>query len=179
MIVTVCRLFRSKGPGDLVDALPGVHKEHPDARLVVVGGEMEPGFLAELQHLARDLGVERHVSFTGRRNDVPRLMAAADVYAMPSLYEPFGLVYLEAMAMELPVVALNSGGTPEVVVHGETGLLSDPGDLDALTAHLVRLLDDPDERARMGERGRRLVEERFTIRRMADDVAAVYARVAA
>ena len=63
-------------------------------------------------------------------------MAAADVFAMPSVGEPFGLVYAEAMAMELPVVALDSGGAPEVVQHGITGLLSAPGDLDALADNL-------------------------------------------
>ncbi len=105
------------------------------------------------------------------------LMAAADVFAMPSVGEPFGLVYAEAMAMELPVVALDSGGTPEVVQHGTTGLLSAPGNLDALADNLSRLLADPDRRHRMGMNGRHRVETEFTSARMAADVAHVYQAV--
>ena len=111
----------------------------------------------ELAALADELGVDDSVVFTGRRSDVARLMAAADVFAMPSLEEPFGLVYLEAMAMRLPVVALDSGGTPEVVEHGRSGLLSAPGDIDALAANIVELLSDagpagPHGRARTARR---------------------------
>jgi glycosyltransferase involved in cell wall biosynthesis len=97
---------------------------------------------------------------------------------MPSFEEPFGLVFAEAMAMELPVVALRNGGTLEVVAEGRTGLLSDPGDGDALAANLATLLDDPDLRRRMGAEGRRCVEDRFTIDRMAADTEDVYRSVA-
>jgi glycosyltransferase involved in cell wall biosynthesis len=106
-------------------------------------------------------------------------MAAADVFAMPSLGEPFGLVYLEAMAMRRPVVALDHGGTPEVVEHGRTGLLAAPGDVNGLAKHLLQLVRDPALRARMGDLGRRTVEERFTARRMASDMAGVYSEVLA
>jgi glycosyltransferase involved in cell wall biosynthesis len=101
-------------------------------------------------------------------------MAAADIYAMPSFGEPFGLVFLEAMAMQLPVVALNSGGAAEVVEHGTTGLLSDPGDIGALSKHLLALIGDPGRRELMGINGRRRVEEHFTTARMASDTALVY-----
>ena len=135
-------------------------------------------FEAELAELVEHLGVERNVTFTGRRSDVRRLMAAADVYAMPSFGEPFGLVFLEAMAMRLPVVALDNGGTPEVVEHGKTGLLSSPGDVDAVAQHLLTLMRSPDLRAQMGAQGRRRVEQRFTTDRQAADMAAVYALIA-
>lgn len=178
VIVTVCRLFPGKGPTELIRAVAKVRADHPDVRLVIVGGEMVSGYQAELEALAADLGVAANVMFTGRRRDVPRLMAAADIYAMPSLGEPFGLVFAEAMAMELPVVALDSGGAPEVVEHGVSGLLSPHGDIDALATHLRELVDDPDRRTAMGRQGRRRVEERFTIERMARDMAAVYRVVA-
>jgi len=109
---------------------------------------------------------------------VPRLLAASDVFAMPSFEEPFGLVYAEAMAMKRPVVALDNGGTPEVVDHGKSGLLSSPDDLPALAANLLTLLRDPALRARMGEYGRKQVELRFSPDRMARDMAAVYDRLA-
>jgi glycosyltransferase involved in cell wall biosynthesis len=81
------------------------------------------------------------------------------------------------MAMKRPVVALTNGGTPEVVEHGKCGLLSAPGDIDALAANLLRLLDDPALRTQFGEYGRSRVEEQFTPQRMASDFAAVYARM--
>lgn len=179
MVLTVCRLFAAKGAGDLVRVLGRLTPEHPDARLLIVGDEMDGGFVLELRRLIDELGLTDRVTLTGRRTDVPALMAGCDVFAMPSLGEPFGLVFAEAMAMERPVVALDSGGTPEVVVHGSTGLLSEPGDLDGLTANLAALLADPARRSRMGALGRRRVEERFTIRRMADDVATVYREIMA
>ena len=101
-------------------------------------------------------------------------MAAADIYAMPSLGEPFGLVFLEAMAMELPVVALESGGAPEVVEQSTTGLLSRPGDRAGLVDNLLSLLGDPSRRRRMGINGRERVQEHFTTSRMAKDTALVY-----
>ena len=106
-------------------------------------------------------------------------MAAADLYSMASFEEPFGLVFLEAMAMKRPVVALASGGTPEVLEHGEQGLLSAPGDIEGLAANLLALVRDPARRARMGESGRRRVEALLTSARMARDTAEVYRRVLA
>ena len=179
VILTVCRLFPGKGPGDLIRALAKVRPEQPDVRLFIAGGEMVAGYAAELTALAAELGLADNVTLLGRREDVPGLMAAADVYAMPSLGEPFGLVFAEAMAMRLPVVALASGGAPEVVEHGRSGLLSPPGDIDQLAADLRTLLADPALRARMGAEGRRRVEEQFTIGRMARDMASVYRVVAA
>ncbi len=114
----------------------------------------------------------------GWRDDVARLMAAADIYAMPSTGEPFGLVYAEAMAMKLPVVALTDGGTPEVVEDGCSGLLSDHGDTDALAANLVTLLENPGRRRKMGEYGRRRVEACFTTDRLAREIAEAYRQIA-
>ena len=96
----------------------------PDVVLLVVGEPIDPAFGDELAALARELGLGDNVRFLGRRPDVQSVMAAADVFAMPSHEEPFGLVFLEAMAMRRPVVALADGGTLEVVEHGKTGLLS-------------------------------------------------------
>jgi glycosyltransferase involved in cell wall biosynthesis len=176
LILTVSRLFPEKGTADLIRALHIAHREVPDAQLVVVGADVSASgaFLDELECLVDDLGLGESVRFLGRRNDVPRLMAAADLYAMPSFEEPFGLVFLEAMAMELPVVALSNGGTLEVVEHDRTGLLSAPGDVEALGRHIVRLLRDRPLRAEMGARGRQRVEDHFTTVRQAGDVTDIY-----
>lgn len=177
VVLSVSRLFPEKGGEELVRAFAHVHRRAPDAELLVVGNDLsEHGeFSAGLRRLAEELGVGEAVRFLGRRDDVPRLMAAADVYAMPSFEEPFGLVFLEAMAMRLPVVALANGGTLEVVEHGRTGLLSAPGDVDTLAEHITLLIRDSELRDRMGDAGRARVEERFTTRRQARHVAALYA----
>jgi glycosyltransferase involved in cell wall biosynthesis len=104
-------------------------------------------------------------------------MAACDVFTMPSFQEPFGLVFLEAMAMQRPVVAVDNGGTPEVVEHGRAGLLSKYQDVEALAANIVTLLGDRELRARMGAYGRTRVLDYFNAKRMASDAGAAYETV--
>jgi glycosyltransferase involved in cell wall biosynthesis len=174
VVISVCRLFPSKGPGDLIRVMPSLVDEWPDIRLFIVGAEMAAGYRSELERLSRDLLVAENVIFTGRRPDVARLMAGADVFAMPSIGEPCALVYLEAMAMGLPIVALDSGGTPELVEHENTGLLSNPGDVERLAAHLRSLLQSQELRASMGSRGRERLEKHFASERMARDLEFVY-----
>jgi glycosyltransferase involved in cell wall biosynthesis len=176
LIIAVGRLARAKGHADLIRALAHVTPQLPDARLLVVG-EDDPRTTsgrAELEELARELGVGQRVIFAGRRNDVRRLLAASDIFALPSLEDPFGMVYLEAMALRKPVLALDSGGVREIVEHARTGLLSPPGDQEALAANLVRLTREPMTRARMGMAGRRRLEDRFTAQRMAADIERLY-----
>jgi glycosyltransferase involved in cell wall biosynthesis len=130
-------------------------------RLVIVGEDdqrAEPGagsYRARLEAQARALGLAENVVFTGFRTDVARLMASFDVFAHPSWEEPFGMVFLEAGAMEKPVVCWAAGGAPEVIVDGETGILVPRGSVDELAAAIVRLLRDPALRQRMGQAGRR------------------------
>jgi glycosyltransferase involved in cell wall biosynthesis len=159
-----------------VQALPQVKKAFPRARLVIVGSDYPEGSgtSRELADFARSLGVADNLTMAGHRNDVPALLAASDVFALPSYEEPFGLVFAEAMAMKRPVVALSNGGTPEVVEHGKSGLLSAPGDAEGLAQNLVTLLADPSLRARMGEYGRGRVERDFTSRRLAEDFSRLY-----
>lgn len=178
VVITVCRLFPEKGPALLIEAMAPVIARYPKAQLIVVGQEMTPGYVDDLTALASRLGIADNITFTGRRTDVARLMAGADIFAMPSFEEPFGLVFTEAMSMKLPVVALHSGGAPEIIDHSVTGLLATPGDTHTVTAHLLALIEDPDLRARMGSAGRGVVEQRFTVQRMAADMATVYALVA-
>ncbi|HXA93977.1 MAG TPA: glycogen synthase [Candidatus Dormibacteraeota bacterium] len=107
-------------------------------------------------------------------DEVVQLYSHAAVFVCPSVYEPFGLINLEAMACGTPVVASRVGGIPEVVVDGETGLLVEPGDVTALAQALGRILTDPALAARMGQAGRRRVEAYFSWDRIADRTLAVY-----
>ena len=183
VLASVSRLFSWKGQRELLRAFALVRNQLPNVKLWIVGADAREvegsSFTAELKALAAALGIQRDVTFTGPRSDVPRIMAACDLFTLPSFEEPFGLVFLEAMAMKKPVVALNNGGTPEVVEHNRSGLLSAPQDIAGLSANILTLLGDPELRARMGEFGRSQVVERFSARRMAADAAAAYERILA
>jgi len=144
---------RQKGLEYLVRAiqlLPSRHK----VRLKIVGEDW--GGVLSLRALARALAVEDQVTFTGPlpRRDVIRAYGSSDIFVLPSLFEPFGIVLLEAMASGVPVVASRIGGIAEVVQDGETGLLVPPGNSQALAEALGRLISDPSLRSRMGEAGR-------------------------
>ncbi len=181
LLACVSRLFSWKGQRELLRALALVKNEVPAIRLLIVGAD-EPyvhggSFTQELKELARSLQIEDHVIFTGARSDVPEIMAACDVYAMPSFEEPFGIVFLEAMAMRRPVVALNNGGTPEVVDNGRAGLLSAPWDVQGLANNILKLIKDPALRQQMGEYGRQRLLDRFTPQRTAEDTAKAYREI--
>jgi glycosyltransferase involved in cell wall biosynthesis len=178
LVVSVSRLFKEKGTAELLRAMALVRKEIPDVRLVVVGQDVTGGsFMRELQTIIDEEQLHGCVTFVGQRSDVVRFMAAADVFAMPSSEEPFGIVFAEAMAMELPVVALNNGGTPEVVPHERAGLLSDRGDVKALAVNLTTILRDAELRSQMGAYGREEVKKRFTVEQLADAMGEIYERV--
>ncbi len=180
VIAIVARIFRWKGHSDLIEALALVRDEFPSVRLFVVGEE-DPRthgsgktYSEELRDQVRSLALESNVIFTGFRADIPDLMAACDVYAMPSWEEPFGMVYVEAMSQRKPVIAYNSGGASEVIKDEQTGLLTPPADIPALAEAIKRLLRDPQMRAAFGEAGRADVEREFRSDRMCRDMIAVY-----
>ena len=175
VIGEIARLCDVKGQRELIRALAQV----PGARLVLAGRDLEQGgaFEDELTREAERAGVSERVE-VGFRDDVGSLLDELDVLALPSWTEGLPMTVLEAMAHARPVVATPVGGTPEVVVDGETGLLVPPRDPEALAAALRRLLEDADLRRSMGEAGRRRVAAEFTADRMAERVLAVYERVA-
>ena len=132
-----------------------------------------------LEALAAGLGIADRVHFLGHRTDIPRLLAACDVFALPSLYEGTSLAVLEAMAARRAVVSSAIGGTDELIDDGESGLLVPPGDAPALAAAIGRLLADRGLRESFGARARERVEADFTRQAMADRVTAIYERVLA
>jgi glycogen(starch) synthase len=142
MLLFFGRLEWEKGVQDLIAALPRIRRSHPGARLVVAGrGQHAPHLVED----ARKARVRRSVDFVGHLSDsqLVAALAAADVVVLPSRYEPFGIVALEAAAAGAPLVASTAGGLGEVVVHGTTGLAFAPGDIDGLTASVRAVLDDP------------------------------------
>ena len=176
LVGEVARLCAVKGQRELIEALASL----PEARLVLVGVDLERGgaFQAELERDAERLGVRDRVVFAGRRNDAAALLGQLDVVALPSWTEGLPLVLLEAMARRRAVVATPVGGTPELLVDGETGLLVAPGDANALAAAIGRLLADAGLRERMGDAGYRRVADRFSAEEMCRRVLELYDEVA-
>jgi N-acetyl-alpha-D-glucosaminyl L-malate synthase BshA len=140
------------------------------SKLVMVGDGPEK---AGAEQLARELGVERDVLFLGNQDCMEELLPLADVFLLPSSSESFGLVALEAMSAEVPVVASNVGGLPEVVEHGRTGFLHDPGHLAGFVASVLKLLEDQPLRQTMGRRARRVARASFSV----DEMIGRYIRV--
>ena len=147
----VGRLAPQKGCEYLIQAAPAVLKGHPDACFQLIGDGPER---ARLEGLAASLGVSAAVEFAGFDPHPARRMRLMSVLAVPSIYEPLGIVALEGMAMGVPVVASAVGGLPETIVDGSTGILVKPADPAALAAALVELIDSPERARRMGAAGR-------------------------
>jgi len=152
------RLVARKGHADLLAAWPAVRAAVPGA-IVLCAGD---GWLREvLPALAAAAGLGEAVRFLGHRDDLPVLLAAADVVALPSRGEGLPLAVLEALAAGRPVVATDVGGNREAVEDGRTGRLVAPGDPGALAVAIAELLADGEARRRIGEQGRRVALERY------------------
>jgi N-acetyl-alpha-D-glucosaminyl L-malate synthase BshA len=142
---------------DCVRILAEVRKSVP-AHLLMAGDGPER---SPAEHLARELKVDRHVTFLGKQSHVERLIPLAHVLLMPSQLESFGLVALEAMACGVVPVATRVGGVPELITDGEDGFLEAPGDVAAQAARVVQLLSNDDLHYRMRKAGRWNANERF------------------
>ncbi|THA26819.1 glycosyltransferase family 1 protein [Streptomyces sp. RKND-216] len=179
VVVCVSRLVPRKGQDTLIAAMPRVLAAQPDAVLLVVGGGP---YRADLEQQAARLGVRASVHFTGAVpwEDLPAHFGAGDVFAMPCRtrrggldVEGLGIVYLEASATGLPVVAGDSGGAPDAVRDGETGWVVRGGSPDETADRLVTLLADPALRTRMGTAGRAWVESHWRWDLLADHLRAL------
>jgi phosphatidylinositol alpha-1,6-mannosyltransferase len=177
VVLCLSRLVPRKGQDMLIRALPAVRERIDGATLVIVGGGPYRGALHRLAH---QFGVAEHVVFTDGvpSDELPAHHAMADVFAMPCRtrgagldVEGLGIVYLEASATGVPVVAGRSGGAPETVVDGETGLVVDGWDVGAIAAAVGDVLADPDRAVRMGAAGRRWVVDNWQWRYKAQRLA--------
>jgi glycosyltransferase involved in cell wall biosynthesis/peptidoglycan/xylan/chitin deacetylase (PgdA/CDA1 family) len=174
-VCCVARQEPAKGVDVLLRAFPAVAAALPGAELTLVGegSDLEPN-----RALAEELGVAPRVHFAGRVPDAASLMAAADVMVLPSRREGLPVAVLEALALERPLVATAVGGTPTVVVDGETGWLAPPEDPARLAEIIVAAASNPTEAGRRGAAGRAVVEERFGAEAMLDRVESLLARLA-
>lgn len=173
VVGTVARLIPQKGIQNLIHAAVSVLARVANAHVLVVG---DGPFRGRLEEEASFLGIADRITFAGFRGDVPRILAALDVFALPSLEEGFSLAVLEAMASGKPVVATRTGGLPELV-SPETGLLVPMGGTCEMAQALSSLLEDPERCVRMGQAGRARAKSRFSMQSMADEHLALYQRL--
>ena len=148
-------------------------RNHVNARLVLVGDGPER---SDTERLVRELGLIDHVTFLGKQSALPEILSAADVFLLPSQQESFGLSALEAMACEVPVIATNIGGIPEVVRHGETGYVAELGDIHRMAKYCVELLTSPKKLDAFRAAARRRAVEKFDIELIVPLYEQVYER---
>ena len=181
VVAMVARFQRWKGQHVFIQAAAEVRHRFPNVRFLLIGDTLfglEPGYKKDLKALVERLGLSQHVIFTGFRNDVPTVLKEVVIVVHPPILpEPFGLAVAEALLMRKPVVASNQGGPSEIVVDGETGFLVPPGDAKALAEKVLLLLSNEDLRRRMGKRGRAMILERFTMKRMITELEDSYLEV--
>ncbi len=174
LTATVAVLRPQKGIEDMLEALPAMVNRVPNLHYMVVGDGPDR---QNLERKISERGLEDRVTLTGVRPDVPRMLAAADVFVLPSYTEALPTVVAEAMASGLPVVATRVGGIPEMV-DDTTGILVDPGDREGLAAAVSAILTDNDMASALGDQGARTAERRFDIRKQAARLVTEYRELA-
>jgi glycosyltransferase involved in cell wall biosynthesis len=181
-VLFVGRLEKRKGLDTLIKAIPSILDHMPQTRFTIVGGDTNstPIGGSYKRYLLKMLDKKYHqnVDFVGFVPDeeLKRYYRNCDVFVAPSLYESFGLIYLEAMAWGKPVIGCDAGGVPEIVEDGETGILIPPEDVNALAEAIINL-EDEKLRAKIGENGRKKVENDFSNKIMAENTYKIYCDV--
>jgi len=171
LVGTVANLIHQKGHSCLIEAIPEIIKKFERAKFIFVGwGYLE----GSLKKRVKGLEIEKHVLFLGSRDDVPDLIKMFDLFVLPSNFEAFGIVLLEAMINSLAVVATNVGGVPELVEDGNTGFLIPTGDAGALAKAVIKLLLEPELRESFGNAGKERVLKHFTIQRYVSELKKLY-----
>jgi glycosyltransferase involved in cell wall biosynthesis len=174
IVGTVARLHRQKGINDLIRAAPRIFGEAPEARIAIVG---DGPLRRKLRRRAARLGLEGRIAFLGERPDAPRIISLFDIFVLPSLWEGLPFVLVEAAALGKPIVASGVDGVPEVIEDGKTGVLIRPGEPTALAEAVVRLLEDRESAALLGQAARALIPARFPLRRTIDQHQNLYLRL--
>jgi len=164
-------LLREKGQETLLRALPQIRAQFPNCRVILAG---DGPCRVKLQTLARELGIVETVIFAGFVEDVQAVYLALDLFVFPSLAEPLGSSLLAAMAHGLPVIAVASGGVPEIIENGRNGILVSVSDAQELAAAIRRTLNDRAAAARLGQAARETVERRFSAQLLAENTLQQY-----
>lgn len=171
VIGTIGRLSPQKNPKDWIRIAGLIHRSFPDVFFLVVG---DGPLRSQVEQEVRKMDVAEKIIIAGIQRDVSRYLSAMDIFMMTSLWEGLPRTILHALNMNIPVVAYNVGGVPEVVIQGETGLLSQPGNIDEMTKHIENLINDPQLRARLGKNGADLIQDEFDLNKMIREITELY-----
>jgi glycosyltransferase involved in cell wall biosynthesis len=173
-ILFIGRMYAEKGPVHLVSAFFKISKDHNDVSLVFVGPDQ--GETAKVNEMARQLKLEDRVICTGRvpKNEKYELLSGCEFFVLPSMYEAQGIVFIEAWAQKKAVIGTRVGGVPNIIAHGENGLLYDYGDIEALARHLKHLLEDPQRSETMGKKGYETAQREYGWDEIVDRIERLY-----
>ena len=172
VVITVASLTPHKGHGVLIDAMHVLTQKYQNLKLLIVGDGPLRNDLAEY---VKGLELTRNVVFTGLRKDIYWLLRLSDIFVLPSLErEGLGMAIIEAMACGLPVIGTRLGGIPEVIEEKANGLLCTPGNPEELAAAIEKLINDNKVRVEMGQVGRKIYEEKFTVVKMVENIESLY-----
>ncbi len=175
VVITVASLTVHKGHRVLMDAFVRLSIKHKDVKLLIVG---DGPLKSDLEAYAREMNISAKMFFTGLREDVTSLLKIADIFFLPSTErEGLGIALIEAMEAGLPVIGTQLGGIPEVIKDHVNGLLVKPGDSEALFVALDLLVSNRNMRDQMGEMGKILYQEKFTQKRMIQEIERLYLRL--
>lgn len=174
LLIHVSNFRPVKRPADCIDIVAKARAAGENVRLVMVGDGPER---SAVMHSAKQQGVKDDVLFVGKQANIPDYLGVCDIFLLPSELESFGLAALEAQACEMPVIATRIGGIPEVVNDGESGFLSDVGDVEKMATDTIKLLRDDDMRHAFGQRGRELAVERYSTSQIIPQYIAFYEKV--
>ncbi|MFQ5798193.1 MAG: glycosyltransferase family 4 protein [Bacteroidota bacterium] len=172
----VGRFSPGKGHEDFLEAMTILRAKFPKVRALIVGEASlgEHAYEAQIQQRAKESGLDRLVTFTGFRRDIPAIMASFDIFVFPSHAEAFGDVVIEAMAMGKPVVSSNCDGVADIVLHGQTGLQVPPGSPEALANAIESLIEDEPRRRELGIGSVQRARECFSLRRRTARLTSAY-----
>ena len=174
IVGNVAALVPHKGQQFLIEAAAMVITQIPNVRFVILGaGELE----GQLRKQIAKLKVDRHVLLAGFRPDVLSLQKSFDLFVLSSITEGLGTTLLDAMALGRPIIATKTGGIPEVIIDGKTGLLVPPRDAQSLASAIVALLRDPERRARLGTEANRRAKEKFSSEQMVKQTLEAYSHL--
>lgn len=177
VIGLVGRIDPGKGQKEMISAMPAILAEFPNTKLVLVGEETfgeHQNFVTELKNLASHLNLTDKIIWAGFQTQIPEVLKALDIFVMPSYQENFANILLEAMAMQLPIISTNSGGTPEILDFGKCGLLVAPRQVEPLAEAVLKYLRDESFRNRMALAARKRAEAVFSLEVVLDRLEDVY-----
>lgn len=171
LIGAIGRMVWQKGFGYLIAAIPMIIEIFPDIKFLFVG---DGPLKKKIENLARRFKIERHVVFTGFRNDIPEILSVIDLLVVPSIIEGFPMITLEAMAMAKPIIASKIDGITEQITDGEHGILVPPKDSGALADAIIRVFSDKNNTKKMGTAARKRAEKDFSIKKMVFETEEIY-----